>query len=170
MATRVIAIFPEMNTAAVERFRNRWDPLAGAVPAHITVAFPFEWTGPVSALADALRPVLTPCSPFALELSSPTVWEDEYLFLLVGEGRERVSQLHESIYRQMLRGAQRPSRFVPHMTVGRHGDKVALRAGISEAAAMDLPLIGRALSLTVYRRDENGRRVRELDLPLGAAS
>ncbi|MER7007512.1 2'-5' RNA ligase family protein [Dactylosporangium sp. NPDC000555] len=97
-------------------------------------------------------------------------WEDEYLFLLVSEGREQVSQLHESIYRQVLRGAQRPSRFVPHMTVGRHADKVALRAGVSEAAEMDLPLIGRALSLTVYRRDKDARRVRELDIPLGAAS
>jgi 2'-5' RNA ligase len=170
VATRVIAVFPEMNTAAVKRFRSRWDPLAAAVPAHITVAFPFEWAGPVSGLAEALQPVLIGCSSFALELSNPTVWEDEYLFLLVGEGRDRVSQLQSSIYRQVLRGAQRPSRFVPHMTVGRHADKVALRVGISEAAEMDLPLNGWARYLTVYCRDEEGRRVRELDLPLGAAS
>ncbi|MEV4514266.1 2'-5' RNA ligase family protein [Dactylosporangium sp. NPDC049525] len=167
---RVIAVFPEMDTTAVERFRRRWDPLATAVPAHITVAFPFEWAGPVSGLAAALQPVITACTSFAFGLSNPTVWDDEYLFLLLGDGREQVSQLHESIYRQVLRGARRPTRFVPHMTVGRQADEVALRVGVSEAAAMDLPLIGRARSLTVYRRDEDGRRVRELDIPLGAAS
>jgi 2'-5' RNA ligase len=170
VATRVIAVFPEIDTAAVERFRNRWDPLAAAVPAHITVAFPFDWTGPVSGLADALQPILTACPSFTVELSTPTVWEDEYLFLLLGEGREQVSQLHESIYRQVLRGVPRPTRFVPHMTVGRHADKEALGVGVTEAAEMGLPLIGRAVSLTVYRRHDDGRRVRELDIPFGAAS
>ncbi|MFD0579693.1 2'-5' RNA ligase family protein [Dactylosporangium darangshiense] len=159
-----------MNTAAVERFRNKWDPLAAAVPAHITVAFPFEWPGPVSRLAKDLQPVLTAFTSFALELSTPTVWADEYLFLLVNEGREQVWRLHESIYGQVLRGARRPSRFIPHMTVGRHADKAALRVGISEAAEINLPLLGRALSLTIYRRDNDGRRIRELDIPLGAAS
>jgi 2'-5' RNA ligase len=169
VATRVLAIFPQMNTARVERFRDRWDPLAAAVPAHITVAFPFEWPGPVSPLANALQPLLAACAPFAVELSTPTLWQDEYLFLLVNQGREQVRRLHEAIYRQALRGARRPSEFVPHMTIGRHAEKTALQAGISEAARIKLPLIGRALSLTVYRRDEDGRRVRELDMPLGTA-
>ncbi|GAB1822879.1 hypothetical protein HerbRD11066_60430 [Herbidospora sp. RD11066] len=85
-------------------------------------------------------------------------------------GREQVRWLHESIYRQVLRGVRQPSLFLPHMTVGRHADQAALRVGFSEAAGMNLPLIGRASSLSVYRRDEDGRRVRELDIPLGGAS
>jgi 2'-5' RNA ligase len=170
VATRVLAIFPDMNTAAVERFRTKWDPLAAAVPAHITVGFPFAWPGPVSRLAEALQPVLTGFTSFALELATPTIWEDEYLFLLVTEGREQVRRLHGSIYGQVLRRARRPSHFIPHMTVGRHADKAALAVGISETAEINLPLTGRALSLTVYRRDDDGRRVRELGIPFGAAS
>ena len=160
VATMVLAVFPEMNTTEVERFRGRWDPLAAAVPAHVTVAFPFEWPGSASMLADAIRPVLTACAPFSIELATPTIWENEYLFLLVAEGRERVRWLHELIYSQALHRALRPSHFVPHMTVGRHAEKAALSAGLSEAAGMNLPLIGRAPSLTVYRRDEDGWRVR----------
>ncbi|WP_203996484.1 2'-5' RNA ligase family protein [Virgisporangium aurantiacum] len=170
MAIRVLAIFPEMDTSAVERFRSKWDPLAAAVPAHITVAFPFEWSGPLPSLATAIQPVLAACAPFALDLPALTIWEDEYLFLLVDEGREQVCWLHESIYGLALDGVQRPSHFVPHMTVGRCAEKAALQAGIRETAAMNLPLVGRALSLTVYRRDEDGRRVRELHMPLGPAS
>ena len=56
------------------------------------------------------------------------------------------------------------------MTVGRQAETTALAAGITEAVAMGLPLFGTAWSLTAYRRDEDGRRVRELDLPFGAAS
>ncbi|WP_433220195.1 hypothetical protein ACQP00_17300 [Dactylosporangium sp. CS-047395] len=45
MATRVLAIFPDLDIAGIEQFRGRWDPLAAAVPAHITIAFPFAWPG-----------------------------------------------------------------------------------------------------------------------------
>jgi 2'-5' RNA ligase len=168
VVTRVLAIFPEMDTAEVERFRSRWDPLAAAVPAHITVAFPFEWPEPASTLADALQPVLAASAPFAFELAASTIWEDEYLFLLIDEGREQVQRLHESIYDLALPGLRRPARFVPHMTVGRHAQKAALAAGLNEADELSLPIIGMARSLTAYRRDADGRRVRELDLPFGA--
>jgi 2'-5' RNA ligase len=159
-----------MDTAEVERIRRRWDPLAGPVPAHITVAFPFDWSGPVATLADALLPVLTSVTPFAVTLAAPTIWEDEYLFLLVEEGNTQVRRLHESVYGLALPEARRPSRFVPHMTVGRQAETTALAAGITEAAALNWPLFGTALSLTAYRHDEDGRRVRELDLPFGAGS
>jgi 2'-5' RNA ligase len=159
-----------MDTAEIERIRLRWDPLAGAVPAHITVAFPFEWSGHVSTLADTLLPVLASVAPFAVTLAAPTIWEGEYLFLLVEEGSKQVRRLHESVYGLALPGVRRPSRFVPHMTVGRQAETTALAAGITETAAMDLPLFGTARSLTAYRRDEDGRRVRELDLPFGAGS
>ncbi|GLK99355.1 2'-5' RNA ligase family protein [Dactylosporangium matsuzakiense] len=170
MTVRVVAIFPEVDTAAVEGFRARWDPLAAVVPAHITVAFPFGWDRPASALADALEPVLTACPAFALALTTPVVWEDEYLFLLVGDGHEQVTRLHEAIYRQVLPEAQRPSDFVPHMTIGRQAHPKAMRAAMHDAADLDLPLVGRALSLTVYRRQDDGTRIRELDMPLGSVS
>jgi 2'-5' RNA ligase len=158
-----------MNTAVVERFRGKWDPLAAAVPAHITIAFPFQWPGPLSTLANALHPILTACAAFTLELSTPTVWEQEYLFLLVTDGWRQAGRLHDAIYSQVLRGTRRPSRFIPHMTVGRQPEEAALRVGLSEATAMNLPLTGRAQSLTVYRREEDGTRIRELDMPLGTA-
>ncbi|WP_433604370.1 hypothetical protein ACQP2P_24460 [Dactylosporangium sp. CA-139114] len=75
-------------------------------------------------------------------------------------GREQVRRLHESVYERALAGVARPSSFVPHMTIGRS-------AGFGKAAELALPLAGRAQALTVYRRDEDGRRVRELELPLG---
>src|SRR5215211_507069 len=83
-------------------------------------------------------------------------------------GHRRQSQvwrLHDSDYSQVLRSARRPSRFIPHMTVGHQREEAARQAGRSEATEMSLPLTGRALSLTIYRREKDGRRVRELDMP-----
>jgi hypothetical protein len=68
------------------------------------------------------------------------------------------------IYGQALNGVRPPARFVPHVTAGRCAEKAALRAGISEADAINLPMTGRALSLILYRRDGNGGRVREANL------
>ncbi|WP_433061849.1 2'-5' RNA ligase family protein [Dactylosporangium sp. CS-033363] len=156
---RVLAIFPDLDTAGIERFRARWDPLAAAVPAHITIAFPFTWPGTALSLAGALRPVLAACPPFPVELTEPSVWEDEYLFLLLGAGHDQVRRLHDSVYGLALPGLQRPARFVPHMTIGR-------AAGIVAAGELSLPVSGLARSLTVYRRDGDGTRTRELDLPM----
>lgn len=67
-----------------------------------------------------------------------------YLFLLVTDGRKQVRRLHDAIYREVLRGALRPSRFVPHMTVGRQAEDAALRVGLNEAAQTRLSGAGHA--------------------------
>jgi len=152
---RVAVIHPEADTGAVERFRQRWDPLGGAVAAHVTIVFPFESQYGVAELRELLAGVLP--KPFAVRLGAPTVWEDEYLFLLAERGGAQIARLHETVY-GMLRLA-RAERFVPHMTVGRRPpgaeqDKM-LRA------ADGLILDGWARELSVYRREPDGRRVHE---------
>ncbi|WP_433220197.1 2'-5' RNA ligase family protein [Dactylosporangium sp. CS-047395] len=103
--------------------------------------------------------MLAACAPFRVELTEPAVWEDEYLFLLLGAGHDQVRRLHEAVYGLGLPGMHRPARFVPHMTIGRAG-------GLAAAGELILPVAGMARALTVYRRDEDGTRTRELDLPM----
>ncbi|GIF02402.1 hypothetical protein Ari01nite_98660 [Paractinoplanes rishiriensis] len=138
------------------------------MPAHITIAYPFDWPGPVHALVDRLSPALAACPPFKFDLSAPTVWEDEYLFLLVGHGREAVQRLHESIYALALPDVRQPTTFVPHMTIGRSADKTTLLTGVKEASALALPITGTARRLTLYSRDGDERRVRDVDISFGA--
>jgi len=152
---RVAVIHPEADTVAVERFRRRWDPLGGAVPAHVTIAFPFEWERGADELRGLLTGVLA--KPFAVRLGAPTVWEDEYLFLLAERGGADIARLHEAVY-TVLRLA-RAERFVPHMTIGRRPPGSEQHTMLR--AADGLTVDGWARKLSVYRREPGGRRIHE---------
>jgi 2'-5' RNA ligase len=168
MTNRALVIFPEMDTEAIERFRDRWDPLGrGEVPAHLTIAFPFEWPGTADDLAERLAPVVAVQPAFAFRLTSLEVWADEYLFLLLGEGHEQVRRLHEAVYRLEIPGMHLTGPFEPHLTVGRCPAESDRTAAVRAAQELPLPLTGAATSLTLYRLGDGGERVRERDLPLG---
>jgi 2'-5' RNA ligase len=139
----------------VERFRQRWDPLRGAVPAHVTIAFPFDWARGLDELRELLTGVLP--RPFALRLGAPTIWEDEYLFLLAERGGVEIARLHEAVYGVL--GLARAERFVPHMTVGRRPPGPEQEAMLR--AAGGLTVDGWARELSVYRREPDGRRTHE---------
>jgi 2'-5' RNA ligase len=151
----VAVLHPEADTGAVERFRLRWDPLGGAVAAHVTIAFPFDWQRGRDELHGLLTGMLP--KPFAVRLGAPTVWEEEYLFLLAERGGAQIARLHEAVYGVL--GLARAERFVPHMTVGRRLPGAEQERMLR--AADGLTLDGWARELSVYRREPDGRRVHE---------
>jgi 2'-5' RNA ligase len=165
----VAVIFPEANMTDVESFRGRWDPLATSVTAHITVVFPFDWSDTLPALKIVLGAVVSAHRAFPVALSGVTVWEDEYLFLLAQQGGDAINRLHADLYAGPLPGLVPPETFVPHMTIGRHGEPGSLRTALGEANDAELSVTGMATTLSIYRIDDTGRPVRELDLPLAAA-
>jgi 2'-5' RNA ligase len=152
-------IYPEADLDAVERFRAHWDPLSGVVAAHVTIAFPFEWRSGAEALQAVLGDVAP--MPFRVRLGAPTVWDDEYLFLLAEEGGGDIARLHDAVHRAA--GVGRPERFVPHMTIGRRPPGAEQHRMLR--AAHGLVVSGWVRALSVYRREPDGRRVEEFTLP-----
>jgi 2'-5' RNA ligase len=153
---RVAVLYPEAETVAVERFRRRWDPLGGFVAAHVTIAFPFVWDRGLDELRDLLAQAMP--KPFAVRLGAPTIWDDEYLFLLAERGGAEIARLHEAVHNTL--GLPRSERFVPHMTVGRRPPGADQDRMVRAAAG--LGLTGWARTLSVYRREPDGTRVHEL--------
>lgn len=152
---RVAVIYPEAETGAVERFRKRWDPLGGAVAAHVTIAFPFDWDRGPGELQRLLKGVLP--KPFAIRLGAPTVWDDEYLFLLAERGGVQIARLHDAVYSAV--GLPRAERFVPHMTIGRRAPGPDQERMVRAAAGLSVN--GWARELAIYRREANGIRTPE---------
>jgi len=152
---RVAVIYPDADTGAVEQFRRRWDPLGGVVAAHVTIAFPFDWAGDPSELPGRLAATMP--KAFALRLGSPTVWDDEYLYLLAERGGAQIARLHDAVHNAL--GLARAERFVPHMTVGRRPPGPEQDRMLR--AADKLSVNGWAKELSVYRREPDGRRVHE---------
>lgn len=155
MTKRVAVIYPEAETGAVERFRKRWDPLGGAVDAHVTIAFPFDWDRGAGELQRLLKGVLP--KPFAIRMSAPTVWDDEYLFLLAERGGIQIARLHEAVYNAL--GLARAERFVPHMTIGRRAPGADQERMVRAAAGLSVN--GWARELSIYRVDTAGIRTPE---------
>lgn len=168
VATRVLVIFPELETAEIENFRARWDPLAAVVPAHLTIAFPFDCSDAASSLAESLTGVAAEHAAFPIRLARPVIWDDEYLFLLMDQGHDEIRQLHESVYRLTLSGVRRPRHFIPHMTVGRRASTTELEIALAEASKLPLPIDGIARAVSMYRREDNGDRHHELEVALSA--
>ena len=158
MTKRVAVIYPDADTGPVEVFRQRWDPLGSLVAAHVTIAFPFDWDGQPGELPARLAGTMP--RPFAVRLGSPTVWDDEYLYLLAERGGAQIARLHDAVYNAL--GLPRAERFVPHMTVGRRS------AGPDQdrmlRAADGLSVNGWARELSVYRRESGGRCIHEFTI------
>lgn len=163
---QAVVIFAQGQLAGVEEFRRQWDPLGGSIPAHITLVFPVTRPRREQALAQELAALLDGFPVFAVSLSEVRVWEQEYLFLVAGQGGEQITRLHEALYDGPFRHARRPARFVPHLTIGRCPDPAELAAGAAEAVRLGVQADVLAAAVSVYRISPSGQQSRTLDVPL----
>jgi 2'-5' RNA ligase len=164
---RVIVVFPaRADLTAVERFRGRWDPLADAVPAHVTLVYPFQDGEDVDGVANAVAQVTARHRPFAFDLASPQIVADEYLFLVAEQGREQIHRLHHDLD-DAVPNAYTSGMFLAHMTIGRSQDRARLDQAHREAVRTGLCLHGQAEAVSIYRIDSDGNRQVEVVLPLG---
>lgn len=165
--TRLVAVlFPDADTAPIERFRARYDPLAALAPAHITVAYPFLDERETEVLRADLEDVASEVSAFSVALGDPSSADGEYVFLLVKEGAASVRLLHDHLYSGPLAHVPKPTRFVPHMTVGRTADPQRLTAAVNEARSSELSLTGVVHALSIYRVHTSGERHVECEVRL----
>jgi 2'-5' RNA ligase len=138
MTRRAIVTFPD--TPAIERIemlRRLFDPLASIIAAHVTLVFPFEDLTPTATLRAHVERMLTGTSAFDIQLSGVEAVEDEYVFLDLEAGRERLIELHDRLYTGLLAThLSNQHVFRPHVTLGRLGNRDALAAALAEARAL----------------------------------
>lgn len=158
-----IVTFPEAETTEVEEFRSRWDPQSTVVAAHVTLAFPFDWPATLDDLVTAVAQVASEHRAFPLCVRDATIWEDQYLFLMVVQGHDEIAGLHHALYAGPLAYLRPPANFVPHMTIGRQIEPAEARA---EAARLRVQ--GRVTSVSVFRLEPGGPRMGVADLRLGS--
>jgi 2'-5' RNA ligase len=145
----------------VERFRQDFDPLAEAIPAHITLVYPTS-VG-LGSFRDAMSAAAGRPS-FGYAFSGAAVVEHEYLFLLADRGAAKVRGLHEELYRQL--GLPLPEVFQPHVTVARTSDAARLGVARTTALAQGLRIDGTATQLCLYRIDGPASLALEHVVPL----
>jgi 2'-5' RNA ligase len=111
--------FPDIDTTCIEILRNKNDPTAHLIQAHISILFPVPDEIDVDALIYHIESVLKHWKPFPIRINGLHKSWDNWLFLTLKDGNAEVIRLHNQIYTGMLRLYQREDiDFVPHIGLG----------------------------------------------------
>ena len=155
--------------ASIEPIRQRFDPMAGLLPSHITLVFPFESDLTAKDLRKHVELAVKGVAPLALTLEGFTGSERQYLFLGVKRGSDSIVDMHERLYSGPLKVHRLFTHtYVPHVTVGRLGSNAAFQAALASVAQIDTRIETLADSVTVYRLDEHRKQV-EFEVSLVAS-
>jgi 2'-5' RNA ligase len=152
----------------IERFRRDHDPLAPAMPAHVTLVFPFASSLSSLQIATHVRRVVARWPRLPLRLDGVGVYGAEWVHLRIDRGREALTELHDRLHRRALGAFLRVELpYEPHLTIGRArsaDDAETIVAGARRAFARPIDLVLPAVSIVALLGD--GVRP-EVDVPLG---
>ncbi|PWK14375.1 2'-5' RNA ligase family protein [Tumebacillus permanentifrigoris] len=139
MKKRAIHIFPRFtNAEEIDLLRQKFDPLAGLIPFHLTLVYPFESTMTAEELQAHCMEALRGCQPFPLTLQGITGTPEWYLFLNVKQGNDGIIDLHDRLYSGPLRRfLYRKVTYIPHLTVGRLHNAEAFEAALDATQAFE---------------------------------
>lgn len=168
---KALAILVPEAEALVGRFRDQYDPSAGAgVPAHITVNYPFLPGRPVSDQdLRALEEIFAQVPRFDLSLSGVRTFPD--MIFLNPEPASLLVGLIASVARRFPESPPYGGAFaeiVPHLTVAQVKDPAlldSLAAQFREAAASRLP-IKATVSEVLLMDNRSGRWERRVSFRL----
>lgn len=124
---RAIHLVPEFtSSSALQRVRMAHDPLAGKIPPHITLVFPFQSDLTPVALAQHAGEVTSSAEAFPVALGRPQMRRNGLIWLPVTEGRAEVVSLNQQLYREPLSAFQSLGLpYEPHVTIARGAGSAA---------------------------------------------
>jgi len=111
--------FPNIETERINQIRSKYDPQFELIQPHITVMFPVNESIGEDQLIDHLHHVVRDQKSFPIQLQGLCRSPDNYLFLLVSEGKDAIVDLNAQIYTGVLSNLRKTDLpYVPHVTLG----------------------------------------------------
>jgi 2'-5' RNA ligase len=115
----VLVHFPDIDTVKIDRFRKKYDPTFELIEAHITIIFPVPASIGEKNLTEHIEKKLEGWSEFDIHLSGFEKSWDNWLFLVLREGRDQVIRLYDDLYQGILEPYLRKDiQFIPHLALG----------------------------------------------------
>ena len=129
MERTILLFLSNSDLEEIEAIRKKHDPLFDLISPHITLVFPFESEVSNEGLKKHIETNISNKNPFYITLNPIVTNVEEYLFLLLEEGKEKIIELHNKLYTDFLQPfLHKEIPYRPHVTVGRKNDKeMALR-------------------------------------------
>jgi len=120
MTAYALVHFPDIDRTRINELRDEYDPYRDLIDVHITVVFPLP--ADEQALSEHIESVLRRWSPFTIRLTGLVLSFDQWLFLTVREGEDRITRLFEDLYTGLLAPHRRHDiDYVPHVGLGYFG-------------------------------------------------
>lgn len=118
---RAIVWFPPFPVdSPIEPFRRRHDPLADALPAHVTLVFPFPTNLTVTQIGSHIRRIVGNWPGLPVSFRDVEGIVDEFVVLMLRERAEAIIALHDKLYSGVLKPHLREDiAYQPHVTLGR---------------------------------------------------
>ena len=133
-----IIVSPVLDSSKFDHFRAKYDPLHPWVAPHITLVYPFEYTGELTELEAHIEDVLSDWHSFEVELKGIEKAWDNFILLSVKDGRDKLIKLHNELYSGMLRDfLSKEHIYNPHLTIGM-GTEENVDELFNEAEKLDL--------------------------------
>jgi 2'-5' RNA ligase len=166
----IVALLDAAALDDVEAFRRAHDPLAGALPAHVTLVFPFASALSAMQVATHVRRIASRWPVLPIRLEGVDAYTGEWVHLRMTQGFDAVVELHDRLYRGVLAPfLRREFDYEPHVTLARAADVADCDALVGEARrrfARPIETVVRALSTIVLAP---GQRIAvEAEVALGA--
>lgn len=118
MQALAVVHFPKINSDKIDHLRKNYDPKWHIIPPHITIISPVSDISE-NQLIEHVENSINDVKPFSIHFTGLMKSFDDYLFLLVKEGSEKIVGLHNKLYSGILT-PYIPTNFpfVPHITLG----------------------------------------------------
>lgn len=113
----------EEDHALIEKFRAQYDPQFSIIKPHFTLVFPLEGLDEIE-FADYAASILHGKPGFHVRLRAAIIHKDElsenfHVFLVPDEGSEQITDLHSSLYKDVLKEyLMKDIPYAPHITIG----------------------------------------------------
>jgi 2'-5' RNA ligase len=113
-----LVYLPDME-GKINHFRKKYDPYHKIIDAHLTIIFPVPDSINKKKLTAHIATVLKKWKPFNIRLMGFEKAWDQWLFLVLKEGKQEVINLHDQLYKGILAEYLRSDiKFVPHIALG----------------------------------------------------
>ncbi|MBN2258763.1 MAG: 2'-5' RNA ligase family protein [Anaerolineaceae bacterium] len=111
--------YPAFDSSNIQAFIRKYDPQVDLIAPHITLMFPVSVAIGEDILIHHIKSVLTRWHPFPIHLEGIFRSDDDNIYLLVQEGKEKLTHMHNEIYTGLLAPHHRTDiPYIPHVSLG----------------------------------------------------
>lgn len=159
MQNLAVVYFPRVSIEEINVFRQKYDPGWNIINPHITLVFPISDISE-NQLFEHIEIITKEIKCFPIVLSELIKSFDNYLFLQVKEGNEKIADVHKKLYSGMLTPhLQTDIPFIPHITLGYFNtadnifNKKLYEKAYEEAISMNIQITCNFDNITLIKGD-----------------